>query len=389
MACRPAVIALALVGAFGCTAQPARSTGDLPAAASPRARAFEWTLPPGLPVPRVPDDNPMTGAKVQLGRQLFYDRRLSGTGTFACATCHQQRRAFTDGLAHAIGSTGEEHHRSTMSLTNVAYNASYGWSDPSLQTLESQTAVPMFNEHPIEMGLRRHERAVIVRFAGNAQDVARFRAAFPEDPDPVTLPNIVKAIAAFERTLVSGDSPFDRYLYLDDRAAMPASARRGMDLFFSERLRCAECHASFNLSGPVTFEGRGTIAPVFHHTGLYDVDGRGGYPAVDRGLFDKTQRPTDVGRFRAPTLRNIAVTAPYMHDGSVPTLGAAVAHYARGGRPSPLRSERVRGFTLSDDEAADLVAFLESLTDDSFLTNPAFADPAAPQPGGERARASN
>ena len=133
--------------------------------------------------------------------------------------------------------------------------------------------------------------------------------------------NIVKAIASFERTLVSGDSPLDRYLYRDDKSGMSAAALRGMTAFFSKRLRCGECHGSFNLSGPVDFDGATKAGElVFHNTGLYDVDGHGAYPSIDRGLFDITARKSDMGRFRAPTLRNVAVTAPYMHDGSVATL---------------------------------------------------------------------
>jgi cytochrome c peroxidase len=338
---------------------------DLPAA------PFEWRLPPGLPTPSVPADNPMTVPKIDLGRRLFYDVRLSGNGTFACASCHQQSRAFTDGRAQAIGSTGATHARSTMSLANVAYNASFGWADPSLRTLEAQMLVPMFNEHPIELGLKGRETEVAARFASR-DDRARFRAAFPSDPNPITLPNIVKAIASFERTLVSGESALDRYLYRDDKSAMSADALEGMKLYFSPQLRCADCHASFNLSGPVTFHGAKEATLVFHNTGLYDVDGRGAYPLSDRGLIDLTRRPQDMGRFRAPTLRNIAVTAPYMHDGSVATLDAALDHYASGGKQSPLRSESVRGFPLTSAERRVLVAFLESLTDNVFLANPAF-----------------
>lgn len=267
-----------------------------------------------------------------------------------------------------------------MSLANVAYNASLGWADPSLRSLEQQMAVPMFNEHPIELGLKGRESEIVARFAQNADDAAEFRTAFPGDNPTVTLANIVKAIAAFERTLMSAESPFDRYLYRDDRSVMSAEALSGMELFFSNRLRCAECHATFNLSGPVNYRGAQKVELVFHNTGLYNVDGKGSYPASDRGLFDLTAKPPDMGRFRAPTLRNVAVTAPYMHDGSVPTLEAVVAHYASGGRKSALRSDRVRGFRLSDAEGHDLVAFLESLTDQSFLTNPAFSDPRATRP---------
>jgi cytochrome c peroxidase len=321
---------------------------------------------------------------VELGRHLFHDRRLSANGAFACATCHQQARAFTDGRPRAIGSTGEAHVRNTMALVNVGYNASFGWADAARRSLEAQMAVPMFNEHPIELGLAGREAEVVARFAADPEDVARFRNAFPGDDPAVSLPNIVKAIASFERTLISGDAPLDRYLYRDDRTAMTPAALRGMKLFFSERLRCAECHGTFNLSGPVAFEGAVDVSPVFHNTGLYDVDGRGSYPAADRGLLDLTGTETDMGRFRAPTLRNVAVTAPYMHDGSVPTLAAAIDHYARGGHRSAFTSDRVSGFRISRADTDDLLAFLDSLTDRAFLENPAFGDPGSRQANARR-----
>lgn len=317
----------------------------------------------------------MSAAKVRLGRSLFYDTRLSGNGTFACASCHQQAHAFTDGRAHALGSTGQAHARSAMTLTNVAYNASYGWADGTTRTLEDQIAVPMFNEHPIEMGLKGNEAAVVARLRADQAEAAMFGDAFPGEPDPVSLPNAVRAIAAFERTLLSAGSPLDRYLYLDDRSALSPAARRGMKLFFSDRLACARCHSGFNLSGPTEQDGAKDVTPTFHNTGLYNVDGRGAYPAVDRGLIDKTRARADMGRFRAPTLRNIALTAPYMHDGSVPTLERAVMHYASGGLKSPFKSPRLKGFALAPAGVADLVAFLESLTDRGFVTNPDFGPP--------------
>ena len=317
----------------------------------------------------------MSETKVRLGRRLFYDTRLSGNGTFACASCHKQALAFTDGLAHALGSTGQAHPRSAMSLANVAFNASYGWADGRARMLEAQMAVPMFNEHPIEMGLKGNEAAIVARVAGDRSDAALFAAAFPGETTPVTLDNIVKAIASFERTLVSAGSPLDRYLYRDDRTAMTPEAQRGMALFFSDRLACARCHSGFNLSGPTIHQGSVAVAPSFHNTGLYNLDGRGSYPAIDRGIFDITHAPSDMGRFRAPTLRNIAVTAPYMHDGSIPTLEAAVAHYATGGIKSPVKSPRLKGFEITPQEIADLIAFLRSLTDEGFLTNKEFAKP--------------
>jgi cytochrome c peroxidase len=344
-------------------------------ASDPRLQgAFAWRLPAGFPTPRVPADNPMTLVKIELGRRLFYDTRLSANATFSCASCHQQAHAFTDGKPRAVGSTGGMHARSAMTLTNVVYNASFGWADPSLRTLEGQMAVPLFNEHPIELGLKNREAEIVRRFT-TADDTAWFTTAFPAEPGSVTLTNIVKAIATFERTLMSGDSPFDRYLYRHDKSGMSQAALDGVTLFFSSRLGCAECHGSFNLSGPVTFAGAEKIDALFHNTGLYDVDGKGGYPAIDRGLFDLTRLRGDMGKFRAPTLRNVAVTAPYMHDGSIATLADTLDHYASGGKESEFRSDRVRGFRMTGAERSALLAFLETLTDQQFLTNPAFGPP--------------
>ncbi len=337
----------------------------------------------------------MTAAKVELGRRLFFERRLSGNGTQACADCHRPELAFTDGRGRAVGSTGEVHPRGAMSLVNAAYNHRYNWADPRLDSLERQALVPLLNRHPVEMGLAGRGEEVLARFAADAGWRAAFGAAFPAAAAPVTLENVTRALACFVRTLVSGSSPYDRWVFFGEREALSESARRGRQLFFSARLACGECHSGFNLSGPVVFAGSAPVEPgsAFHNTGLYNLDGAGAYPAADTGLAELTGEPADMGRFRAPTLRNIAVTAPYMHDGSLPTLAAVIDHYAAGGRnldpdgrraaaPSPLRDARLRGFSLDDGERRDLLAFLDSLTDPGFLSDPRFADPFPP---GERA----
>jgi cytochrome c peroxidase len=349
-----------------------------PSAPVSSATFFATRLPPGLPAPLVPADNPISEEKVQLGRRLFYDTRLSGNGSYSCASCHEQARAFTDGRAQAVGSTGQSHARSALSLTNVAYNVTFGWADDKRQSLEAQMEVPMYNEHPIELGLKARDAEVLARLSARDDDLARFRAAFPDDPKPVTMANVVRAIASFERVLLSGNSPLDRYIYKDDREAISPAARRGLDLFFSSRLRCGQCHSTFNLSGPVRFEGAPRIPPTFHNTGLF---------TLDLGLFEQTKDKADLGRFRAPTLRNIAVTGPYMHDGSIPTLAKVIEHYAAGGRAGPFRDRAsagsskyggaalTEGFLISPSETEDLIAFLQSLTDGEFLANPAFGDP--------------
>jgi cytochrome c peroxidase len=315
---------------------------------------FAERLPRWFPLPNIPVDNPITEEKVELGRHLFYEPMLSGNSTYSCASCHRQSLAFTDGLAQAIGATGGQHPRSSMSLANVAYNASYGWSDRTW-SLESQMEVPMYNEHPVEMGLKGYEAEVLERLASDADYAERFRTAFPGDPQPITMPNIIKAIASFERILVSADSAFDRYLYRDDDSGMSPAAKRGAALFFSDKLKCSECHGSVNMSGPTIFSGAMPSDPeaFFHDTGI----------------------AAEPAKFRAPTLRNIAVTGPYMHDGSVATLHDVVAHYASGGRHARPKSDKVRGFVISPAETDDLVAFLHTLTDDKFLTNPALSNP--------------
>jgi cytochrome c peroxidase len=292
----------------------------------------------------------MTPEKVALGRRLFYDVRLSGNGTQACGSCHQQKRAFTDGRSLARGSTGESHPRSAMSLANAAYGASLTWLDEGHAKLEDQMLVPLFGEKPLQMGLKGLEKEIAARLGVDPLYSKLFSEAFPGEREPVNLGNVRKAIASFERTIISGDAPYDRLVWKDDRSALSEPARRGMALFFSGRLSCSTCHAGFTFSGPASWEGGPKPEPAFHDNGLG-------------------------GRFRAPTLRNVAVTAPYMHDGRFATLEEVLDHYAKGGTASPGRSPLVRGFTITEAEKHDLVEFLKSLTDDELLRNPALSDP--------------
>lgn len=339
----------------------------------------------------MPPDNPLTEARVELGRHLFFDPRLSLDGSFSCASCHQPARAFTDGRSRAVGVTGERHRRNTMSLTNVVYNSTLTWADPNLRRLEDQMQVPMFSRDPVELGLEGIEGEVLERLRREPRYAELFEGAFPGETGPIGLDAVRLAIASFERTLVSGDSPYDRYVYWGEGEDFSAASRRGMRLFFSQRLGCSGCHGGFNFSGPVVYRGARPPAPVFHNTGLYNLRGTGAYPEDDRGLIEHTGEPDDMGRFRAPTLRNIAVTAPYMHDGSLATLEQVIGHYAAGGRTlptgplagvgrdNPHKSPDIGGFELSEAEIGDLKSFLESLTDETFLRDPRFDDPwAAP-----------
>jgi cytochrome c peroxidase len=351
------------------------------------APGWDWGLPPGIPAPRVPADNPMSEAKVELGRRLFYDTTLSGNGTQACASCHDPSLAFTDGLTVSVGSTGDLTPRSAMAIVNVAYNPVLTWANPALTSLEDQALVPMFGEGPVELGLAGMDDALLARLEADARYPAMFAEAFPGEAEPISVANVVRALACFERTLLSFDSPFDRWYYGGDESAVGDDVRRGFELFNTSRLECFHCHGGFNFSDNFT-EERMTIAePQFHNTALYNVDGRGAYPAPNRGLYETTRDNNDMGRFRAPTLRNIAVTAPYMHDGSIATLDEVLDHYAAGGRTltegpnagvgseSPVKNIFLHGFTLTAEERADVLALLEALTDDAFLTNPDFGPP--------------
>jgi cytochrome c peroxidase len=351
-----------------------------------RESAYEWSLPPDIPPPRVPVDNPMSAAKVELGRWLFYDTRLSGNQTMSCASCHIQALAFTDGRARSIGSTGVVHPRSAMSLVNVAYASRLNWANPLVASLEDQALTPLLGDDPLEMGMGGREQLIadLLRTEPRYRDLAE--EAFPGDEEPWSLLNSIRAISAFVRSIIGFDSPYDRYLAGDDTAMNPA-AIRGMDLYFSERLECFHCHGGFNLTDATTHANAAVETIGYHNTGLYNIDGNGAYPPDNTGLFDMTGKPRDMGRFKAPTLRNIAVTAPFMHDGSIATLEEAVGHYARGGRLletgpyagdgrlNPFKSEFVRGFDLSAEETADLLAFLEALTDETLLSDPQYANP--------------
>ena len=348
---------------------------------------FPWRLPEGFPAPRVPEDNPMTVEKVELGRHLFYDQRLSGNGSQSCASCHRQELAFTDGVPRGVGSTGQVHPRNSMSLTNIGYQPVLTWANPNLTRLAIQALAPMFGEDPVELGLAGMEDEVISRIQGDSTYARLFVDAYPDDPT-VTIDHVTRAIASFQRVLISGNSRVDQALRGD--IELTESEQLGQAMFFSERLECFHCHGSRLFTGTNDFEGKSSPEVEFHNNGLYNLDGEGLYPEPNYGLFVFTGRDEDMGRFKAPTLRNIELTAPYMHDGSIATLEEVVDHYAAGGRViaegplagdgrlNPNKSSFLQGFTLTPEERAGLLAYLRALTDQEFITDPAFSNPWPP-----------
>jgi cytochrome c peroxidase len=331
--------------------------------------------PPGIdplafPEPIIPDDNPLTDAKVLLGKRLFFDVRMSGNGTQSCASCHEPARAFTDGRALPIGSTGDVVPRNSMSLANVAYWSSYTWMNPTLTTLEEQALVPMFGEHPVELGMTAALPEIVQRLKDDAQYPAQFAEAFPDEADPFVPAVMAKALASFERTIVSNRSPYDRYIYDGDVDALNDDEKLGMQLFFSEVTECYHCHGGPFFTAAFASATTGASEPGFQNTGVL-VD----YAVPNVGLFEFTEDPADLGKMRVPTLRNLGFSAPYFHDGSAATLEDVVDHYMRGGKQHENQSALVRPFTLTDRERAALLAFLRALDDQELVSDPAFAAP--------------
>lgn len=284
----------------------------------------------------VPADNPMSAAKVELGARLFADPRLSVSRAFSCQSCHSPARGFTDGLSLSRGATGSTLALNAPTLFNVAYQPSLGWNDPGMNTLERQMRGPLFNQHPVELGLAGREDALMAELAADAEVARAFAAAFPGEGQPATVDNLIRAIAAFQRTLFAGNSPFDRYAFRGDHGALPPAARRGMALFYSDRGTCARCHGGINFSGAWVDREHPRAEPAFADTGTG-------------------------GEWRVPTLRNLSVTAPYMHDGRFASLEAVLDHYERLAGASD--DARLRRAALTTTERADLLAFLRALDD--------------------------
>ncbi len=298
-----------------------------------------------------PPDDPLTKAKIELGRSLFYDPILSLDSTISCASCHHQSIAFSDFGAVSVGLEGRRGFRNAPPLFNLAWHESFN-KDGGTRTLEIQMEVPLTDS--VEMG--QTIRRSLERLNAHPTYPNRFYQAY--GVDRISSYQLTRAISAFQRTLISLNSPYDRYQYYGEDNALSASAKRGLELFYSEALQCGTCHSGFN------FRKEG-----WENNGLF-VE----YP--DSGRARITLDPADAGKFKVPSLRNVALTGPYMHDGSMASLSEIIDLYAAGGTGHRNQSPLIAGFEISDQEKADLMAFLESLTDESFLSNPDYAHPS-------------
>jgi len=348
---------LAVVTLFPSCGKDKKAEAELPV--RPVGRPMRLTLPLGLPPLPVPEDNPETVEAVALGRKLFYDVHLSGNNTMSCATCHNPGLGFSDPRRVSIGANGKLGTRNALSILNSAYLPVQFWDGRAI-SLEEQAGGPMAN--PVEMN---QPHAVSV---SKLNAMPSYRKEFEDayGPGPVTIGKIKMALASFERTLLSGDSPFDHYQYGGDKSAMSASAIRGLAIFTDKnRGNCAVCHTIGEKYALFT-DGK------FHNIGVA-VDGNGNL--IDLGRFEVTKLEADKGKFRTPTLRNIAKTAPYMHDGSEKSLKAVVDFYVGGGNSNAYLDPEIHSLELSAAGKADLIAFLQSLSGTNLLdaSNPSDA----------------
>lgn len=300
-------------------------------------------VPEGWPQPHIPADKKLTEERVILGRKLFYDSILSANGGMSCATCHNPRFAFADSISFS-GSHDAEFKRNTPTLFNVAWHPHF-FVEGGVPNLELVSGVPI--QSKTEMGFNLGDAAR--RLAKDMTYVKLFKDAYDTLPSTYTL---VRALGAFQRTLISGNSSYDKFLR-GDTSAISTQAKRGLELFKSDSLKCISCHNGFLFSDM-----------DFHNVGLSST--------IDPGRYRLTSQPSDLGKFKTPSLRNIAHTAPFMHDGSLKDLQAVVKFYENGGGADPNKDERIKPFRLSAYDRLALVAFLETLTDSSALNNPDF-----------------
>jgi cytochrome c peroxidase len=321
-------------------------TQSAEASSKPIGAVLRIRAPLGLPDVPAPPGNPPTAETVALGRRLFYDPQLSSDGTIACASCHNPSFGFTDGSRFSRGVGGKLGTRSAPTVLNAAYNRLQFW-DGRAASLEEQAAGPIAN--PIEMN-EPHDLCVS-KLERDLAYVKQFEKAF--GPGGITLERIEKALAGFERTLLSANSPFDRYQYGHDPTAMSAAAIRGLAIFKDpQRGNCATCH-TIGENYALFTDGK------FHNIGV-GVDSSG--ELTDLGRYEQTKVESDKGAFKTPTLRNVARTAPYMHDGSKKTLKEVVDYYVGGGNSNPELDKEIKELKLSRQDREDLVAFLDALT---------------------------
>jgi len=330
----------------------------------PLGNPVEIKAPLGLPPVPIPPDNPPTEETIALGRRLFYDPQLSADGTISCASCHAPQFAFADNRPFSQGVGGKLGTRHSLTVINSAYSSLQFW-DGRAPSLEAQAKGPITN--PVEMA--HSLEGVVKRLQADPKYPDLFKKAW--GTDQITIEMVVKSIASFERTVIAGDSPFDRFYYGHDSRALPSDAQRGLIIFINAKKgNCAVCH-------PIGKDYALFTDNKFHNLGI-GADTRGNLN--DLGRYNETKNDADMGAFKTPSLRNLANRGPYMHDGSFPTVKDALAHYIGGGNWNPYLDKEIHSLdVLTFEERDDLLQFLDSLNcklPDNIGPPPDLASPA-------------
>ena len=308
--------------------------------------SFEVNIPKGFPEIRYPADNKYSEERWALGKRLFFDPILSKNNTISCASCHKPEFAFSDVVAFSLGDSGISGRGNAPTLANIAYHP-YLTRAGGVPTIEMQILVPIqehdeFNTNILDIAEKLNRDSSYINMS---------LAAYDRIPDPYV---ITRSIANFERTLISGNSRFDQYFYQGNQNILTETEKRGMNLFYGDKTNCSKCHSDFNFSNY-----------AFENNGLYEVYN-------DTGRMRFTRKEEDRAKFKVPTLRNVAYTGPYMHDGSFKSLEEVVQHYNSGGENYITKSNFIQPLNLTKQEQEDLVAFLKSLSDEQFVTNKFF-----------------
>lgn len=305
-------------------------------------------IPLGFDEIEFPEGNEFTKERWELGKKLFYDPIMSIDSTISCSSCHQAHLAFSDETAVSKGVEERLGIRNSPTLANVAFHP-YFTREGGVPTLEMQILVPIQEHNEFDFNIV----LLADRLKNNPTYVSMSQQAYNRDPDPFV---ITRALSNFERSLISGNSPYDQYENHNNWEALTDNELRGKDLFFSTKTNCSQCHSGFNFTNY-----------AFENNGLYE-----NYP--DKGRYKLTSEESDIARFKVPSLRNIELTAPYMHDGSMNSIEEVVKHYNGGGKAHFNKSSLIKPLNLTQEEQADLTAFLKSLTDESFVNNPIFRE---------------
>jgi cytochrome c peroxidase len=309
-------------------------------------KKYSYRVPAFFPEMEIPKDNAPTNLRMELGRRLFFEKRLSANQNISCASCHVTSMAFADGQVISKGADGKQGFRNSPTLANLAW-APHFMSEGGVATLELQVLAPI--QDTVEMAFPLHEAAALLRKDDYLNKLSQ--AAYQRELDEYV---IIRAIACYERSFISADSRFDRFYYSNQKNELNEAEQRGMQIFFSEKAACSKCHTP----------------PLFTDAKFYNI----GLDTLDRdhGLERVTYQKADKGKFKTPTLRNIELTGPYMHDGSLNTLKTVIAFYNMGGHAHPNKSSLIQPMNWTEQEQLDLELFLKSLTDWNFVQNAGF-----------------